>query len=202
MIEHTNTMLNDYEIVIAYFCGDTPISNALCGVVESVANASFPCRHCLIKNTDIYSVKRGKDCKLRDIADFDILDNENPPKRERIELGIKRISAALNTTLINPLIQTPGDIMHNILEGICRKQALKIIKLWVKSKRASFDELKACIDSFNYDKHHRPNRMKNLSEHDLKKKDLIISASQMKTLFLLFPFIFQNIIDLDNEEYK
>lgn len=117
-------------------------------------------------------------------------------------MGIKRYSALLKYNF-NPIDQTPQDVMHVLLEGIARRICMKIFDAWFADKnRTSLSEINFRLSNFPYGYSHKKNRISPLSEFDLKKSNLIISASEMHTLLLLFPIIFYDIIDVDTDEYK
>lgn len=184
-----------YKIEIGYFAGDTPISQAFCGLVEAVGNANYPCRQCYVHKSEILTTFQNTYTPRQMHESFSLKDASNPK-------GVTNIPLFLSLDLIDPIQQTPMDIMHIIPEGVCRKQVKKILDAWTTTKRTTWDELRACIDNFSYGYLHADNRIKNFSPHDLKKKELITSASQMLSLVLLFPYIFQNIVDITHEEYK
>lgn len=131
----------------------------------------------------------------RKLSHFPKLLNSSDPK------GVKSIPNFV-CNLIDPIEQSPMDIMHVILEGVCRKQIMRIFDVWITTKRSTWDEIKSCLDNFDYGYTCYERRIKNFNEYDSKRKEFIASASQMATLLLLFPFIFSNIIDIDHEEYK
>lgn len=55
-IQATNDT-GELSIVIEYICGDTPMVQSIGGFIESVGNAHFPCRECLINKADIGTFK-------------------------------------------------------------------------------------------------------------------------------------------------
>lgn len=117
-------------------------------------------------------------------------------------MGVVKIPNFWHLGLFDAIDQTPMDVMHVLLEGVCRKQVMRLFEEWVKTKRSKADELNKCIKNFTYHYSHQKNKISGVTEYDLKKNDFIISAGQMKTLILLFPFIFHRIVDINHEEYK
>lgn len=184
------------QIKIAYFAGDTPISQAFCGLVEQVGNAHYPCRKCYISKENILNTFNDSERSRKLEHSCNLIDSTN-------KYGVITIPNFVNLNLINPIEQSPMDIMHVIAEGICRKQVMRIFEEWNTTKRCQWMEIKSCLDNFNYGYTHKSNRIKNFTEYDFKKKkEVIVSACQMITLILLFPFIFKEIIDINHEEYK
>ena len=184
------------KIKIAYFAGDTPISQSMCGCVESVGNANYPCRQCLIHKNEILHIKKHGNCRLRTKMDSWNLANTLDKK------GIVAIPNFWNFDFFDAIEQTPMDVMHILLEGVCRKQIMWILDEWVQTKRADLSEINRCIQNFPYQQKHAKNKISDITQYDLTKKELVLSASQMKTFILLLPFIFSNIIDITHTEYK
>ena len=97
---------------------------------------------------------------------------------------------------------TPQDPMHIIFEGVLRKLITKIFSIWLDLKRTNLSEINHRLASQFYGYTHSKNRIAFLNPNDLVKKDLVISASQMHTLIILFPIIFYDILDPDNEFHE
>lgn len=183
------------EIKLSYFAGDTPISQAFCGFVEAVGNANFPCRICYIHKDKIVEIFDNSE-KFRKFSDsYSLVDSNN-------KYGVVSIPNFVKFKIIDPVLQSPMDIMHVIPEGCCRKQVMRIFEEWITTKRCTWVDIKSCLDNFIYGYTHSGNKIKNFREYDLKKSEFIVSSSQMLTLILLFPFIFEDIIDISHEEYK
>ena len=94
----------------------------------------------------------------------------------------------------DPFTQTPGDIMHILLKGICRRIVMIFFEKWMSIGRSTVDEINARFSLMEWGYTHKKTKIQKLSEFDLKKKNLIIKASQMRSLMLLFPFIFNETI--------
>lgn len=200
-IENTNQKLLPlgYKIEIAYFAGDTPICQSICGLVESVGNANFPCRQCLIFKTDLFKIYKHCECDLRTKNGSYTLANELQKIDKK---GVIKTPNFWQFDTFDAIQQTPMDGMHILPEGICRKQVMEIFRLWIDTKRTDVEELNRCIANFNYQYLYVKNKVPFFTRYDMEKNDLIISASQMITLVLLFPFIFEKIIDINHTEYK
>lgn len=91
--------------------------------------------------------------------------------------------------------------MHVLHEGVARRLIMYYFQLWKDQKRTGLSELNYKLSSFCYGYTHVRNKLKRLSEADLKKKNLIISLGQMHSLVLLFPIIFCDILDTTAPEY-
>ena len=180
------------RLTIAYFAGDTPICQAFCGMSEGVGNANFPCRKCKTHKSNILDVKNENSAAMRSIGDYDT----------DTSTGIKFTPCFLSYNLIDPIQQTPMDIMHVVLEGICRRQVMNIFDDWIETKRTNASELDTKVKHFPYGYVFKDSKIPGISKFDLQKNQFIVSASQMKTLILLFPYIFETIVDMNHEEYK
>lgn len=183
--------LRNIELEIVYFAGDTPICQGFCGMVVGVGSANSPCRKCNIHKNEITKIFKESDVILRTIDDY----YQDPLKN-----GIKHVPDILQYSLIDPILQTPMDIMHVITEGILRRQIMNIFDAW--EGRTDHREINKRIQSFNYQYLYKHSKIPSFIQSDLQKNQLIVSASQMKTLVLLFPFIFDGIVDINHDEYK
>lgn len=74
MIIETNKKLEEfgYKIKISYFCGDAPISQSVCGLIEGVGNAHYFCRICYIKKSEFFEYFDHCECHLRKSSDHEI----------------------------------------------------------------------------------------------------------------------------------
>lgn len=196
-INHANNG-SKYNIKISFFAGDTPASQSLGGFIEAVGNARFPCRECFIEKKELLIAKSENDCQMREYEQT---------KEQSLEgiagKGIKRRTELYNYSFFNVLTSTPQDPMHIVLEGVARRLVIDFFKVWLDLKRVDLRELNSVLKNFKYGALHKADKIKiKLKEHDMYKKDLIISASQMKNLLLLFPLIFHDIVDLRSNDYK
>ena len=115
----------DATLKVAYFCGDTPISNNIAGVNDGSGSTTFPCRRCYAHKSEIMDLRQHSDCRLRKISDFDNIKISSVPKDS---LGYKRVPLlAAIPEFFNPFSQTPMDIMHLLTDGVARYQVLKLI---------------------------------------------------------------------------
>ena len=188
----------DYGVKLAYFAGDTPISQSVGGFAASVGNAYFPCRRCYITKATLLQV--GKRRTIQHLR-MQARKAKLAETLARMNYGVIKSSVALDFPGFNPILQTPFDIMHILLEGVCRKMAIRLFNELITSKRSSISEINSRIQSFDYKWLHKKNRMKEITEFDMKKTGLITTAAQMKTFFILMPFILEGVIDIECDEY-
>ena len=139
--------------------------------------------------------KRKRECEglMRSIHDYDA---------DELTCGMKIAPNILEYNLIDPILQTPMDIMHTILEGVCRRQKMNVFDDWIITKRTTPEEMEKRVQNFNYGYYFKDDKIPKITKSDLNKQQFMVSATEMKTLSLLFPFIFDGIVDLEHDEYK
>ena len=200
-IDDANEWNQEFEIRLVYFAGDTPAQQMLGGFVESVGSATYPCRRCEIAKKNIPFVKKEGIVAHRTKKDVLKVANELGESRKSV-LGIKRLSRLLEFQYFDPIVQTPFDPMHILLEGLCRTLVIFFVKLFLDLKRTTLSEMNSRIRNFDYGYSHIKNKIRDIKESDLAKGQLIITASQMRTFIELFPFILYDILDVNAAEYK
>ena len=190
-IETINKSKN-YELRIAYFSGDTPISQSIGGFVSSVGSANYFCRRCMAQKNN--PLRRMPPRNLRQLRS---LSNNSKSSN----MGVVEKTPAQNCTNFNAIIQTPFDLMHILLEGVCRKLIHRVMHEIVK-KRAPLSLLNNKIQNFKYKFNHKKSKLSIITDYDLKKDSLITTSAQMLTLFKLLPYIFEDILDFDHISFK
>ena len=94
----------------------------MCGFVEGVGQANYPCRQCYVHKSEILNVFKHGDSLLRQSEDSYALVNQTDKK------GLVKIPNFWRFNFFDAVIQTPQDIMHILLEGICRRQVMCIFE--------------------------------------------------------------------------
>lgn len=140
------------------------------------------------------------DCERRKLEDLLKLTHESLANEN---YGVKKITT-LTRFGFDPINCTPGDVMHILLEGIARKLVKIFLDIWIKEEKARTDirEINLRLDLFVYGYSDEKNKVKYFQNSDLKKNQIVITASQMMTLIMLFPFIFYDILDITSKEYE
>lgn len=190
----------EYNVELVFVAGDTPAMQSMGGFVESVGSATFPCRECKATKDDLVCLLSEEQCTRRNLSDLKRISEltESGPSVE----GIKRKSRLLQYDFFDPIEQTPQDPMHIILEGLARRLLLYYLKEWAHTKRTDLLEINSRIKNFEYGMLHKGGKFKEIKITDLSKNELVISASQMKILVLVFPFMFYDIVDLKAKDFK
>ena len=190
-----------YKIKFEFCAGNTPALQSMGGFVMGVGNAQNPCRECLTHKNEILDIDVEEKCRMRN------RDNCEQIARElndgQTVAGISRFTHLYDYEFFDPVTMTPQDPMHILLEGIARRIIMDFFKLWVQTKRSSLAEINLRIKNFKLHHIHKNDQLKIcLKESDLYKNEFIISASQMRTLLEVFPFMFHDICDTNSPDYK
>ena len=98
---------------------------------------------------------------------------------------------------------TSFDIMHDLLEGVCRYDMAAVINYFVKDvKLFSINCLNSRIQLFDFCVIEDSNKPPTITNVHLKKKYLIMSASEMLCLVRYFSVIIGDLVNEDNEVWQ
>jgi hypothetical protein len=125
--------------------GDNVGLNSILGYVESFSATCY-CRIC----------KMGKDCSKADKEDDSLLRSVNNYEmdKNRKDVSLTGINHAAVWNMIDGYHVTKNyafDIMHDLLEGVCRYDMGHIILYLLNEKLISWDILNARVQGFDYD---------------------------------------------------
>lgn len=196
-----DNVASQFLVELLFVSADTPAAQSLGGFVESTGNANDPCRECETNKKHILKIYNDSQC-VRRTYDSCKSDARMVNLDSKIKKGIKRYTLLYDYKFFDPINMTPQDPMHCILEGLDRRVAIDFFKYWIEKRRCDINELNSRLSNFKYGYFYSKNKIKNITESDLYKMELTITASQMKTLIHLFPFIFWDIADITSNDYK
>ena len=115
---------------LALVLGDNLGVNSILGFVEGF-NATYFCRFCLSKRSEIHKVTDEKNCELRSEENyFDLLN-------------VNVLSGIVQDCVFNHLVSFHAtkhpsiDVMHDIVEGICRRDVASILDDFINEKHFS-----------------------------------------------------------------
>lgn len=95
------------------------------------------------------------------------------------------------------------DVMHDMLEGICRYVIIKVLKsLIMTDKLFNLNTMNYRIQFFDYGNSRASNSVPPISETALKKEYLICSASEMKQLLEYLGFMIGDLVPKDNKTWE
>jgi hypothetical protein len=168
-----------YQVYVSLMqvAGDTLGLNGILGFVESFT-AAYPCRLCKVRRDEFSSTFSEIGTKIRSRNEFekDILLCDT-----RLT-GVKEECCYNSIPSFHVSMNVYCDIMHDLLEGICRYVMLKVLHYLIVSKRYfSIDTLNLRISHFVYEHSSSPGC---ISENQLKGDSLVMGAIEMLNLVL------------------
>lgn len=180
---------------LALIIGDNLGLNSIMGFVESFS-AKYFCRICKSDKSVTQKMYEEDVTTLRNKCNYDediITDNYKLTgiKNEPIFHQLQDFHVTKNKTV---------DITHDFLEGICCYELLVILKYFIKKKKLfSLKSLNWRIQFFNMNNHNiRPPL---ISELDLSKDKIKMTASQMLTFVLSGGVLFGDFVSDKNDHY-
>lgn len=190
-----------YYLTVEFFAGDTPALQSLGGFIEAVGNAQYPCRECTIDKKDLSKISDEAKCNLRTKQGTIDMGIEATDSKKSV-CGVKRLTKLMRYEFFDPITMCPQDPMHVILEGIARRLVIDFFKLWIDTGRTTIEELNSRISAFNYGHLSLKGKLQPLRNVDLLKKEITMTAYQMKITLGIFPFLFYDIVDITSKDYK
>lgn len=198
-LEHKGIIINSenqqYTLFfrITLITGDNLGVHAILGFVESFS-ATFNCRFCKSpRNETQYMFVQNNDT-LRNIENykFDIRLNNCSIT------GLKKSCIWNELSIFHVTKNFFVDVMHDIYEGVAVFDVVLILhRFIIIDKMFTLEEINSKIKYFKYGSQHT-NVPPLFSEDNLKKKNLKMSASEMKTFILYFGVIIGEYIDERN----
>lgn len=188
-----NDQITVYFSVISIL-GDNLGLNSILGFSESF-NSDFFCRFCLASKltsqTEIHAsnfIKRTK-------------ENYNKHSTEKSH-GVKEVGVWNELRNFHVTENLSCDLMHDMLLGILRYDMALIINALIKSKYFSLTHLNERIKFFKFSKADIGNQMPQIKPEHLKKKIIIISASEMMSLVAYFGIIVGDLVPENDEVWN
>jgi hypothetical protein len=161
------------RVVVSCITGDNLFLNSILGYTESFS-ANYPCRHCSL-HRELFATNYFEDSSVVRTADQ---YNEDIRTKSVKQCGIKSSSPLNLLKYFHAADNFVQDLMHDVLEGICKYDMNLVLNSLLKSGRLSLDHLNGLIDNFSYGKHDITNKPVLLSEHALRSDTLPLDASQ------------------------
>ncbi|XP_044013988.1 uncharacterized protein LOC122856376 [Aphidius gifuensis] len=180
---------------LALVLGDNLGMHSLLGFTESFNQIKF-CRFCLIDKDDRNNIFSEDQCTIRNEVNYENHLNLNDAK----QTGIVNRCVLQGVGNFHPITNAYADVLHDILEGICRYDLGLIINYYIENDFFKLHELNDLIKGFYYG----PNRNKpaEILQSQIDKKKIIMSASEMLTLVIHLPIIIGHLIPSDNEVWQ
>ncbi|XP_018376743.1 PREDICTED: uncharacterized protein LOC108769975 [Trachymyrmex cornetzi] len=193
----TSSGLVDVYFSLAGVIGDNLAVHTILGFMKSFS-ANFPCRVCLINNSEINSVLKTSMCQLRTEENYLQLLTMNQPSLTGIA-GPSVLSKLTSSSTIN-LITV--DIMHDILEGICEYDLGLLLYHYVVTKKFfTCEDLNNKINGFYYGDEIR-NKPREINMIKLKNKHIKMSTSEMLCFLRNIGLLIGHYIPTDDQHWK
>ena len=181
----------DGSDVHVYIClvqvtGDNLGLNSILGFVESFT-ASYPCRLCKVRRDEFTQhFTETDELRTRESYDSDIV------KADYTVTGIKERCCYNKVPSFHVSQNVFCDIMHDLLEGVCRYVMLKVVKCLVISKSFfSLNKLNHRISTFSFD-HSSPPPF--ITHTQLKGDTLVMGAMEMLNFVLGFALMVGDLV--------
>lgn len=177
--------------------GDNLGLHSITGFVESFS-ANYCCRYCSITKEDLkskcildQSLYRSQESYLKDIAECSVSKS-----------GIKETCVWSDIKDFNIIEQLGVDVMHDLLEGVCKYDMLFLVSYFTTDvKFFSLETLNERIKNFDYgpDNSSKP---VTISPDNLKKQNIRQSASEMCTLVRYFGLLVGDLVPENNSVWN
>ncbi|XP_066594928.1 uncharacterized protein [Prorops nasuta] len=192
-----NVSGKEIKIYFAVACviGDNLAANEILGFVTSF-NSSYCCRVCLAdKSTRDTQLKEDITLlRTKDNYRLDLMNHTRGIVNKCVFNSLNSFDVTENITL---------DIMHDILEGICRYEMRDILNELINvQKFFTLENLNSRIAFFDFGCKNSVNKPPSICNSSLKKSSLILSASEMLCLVRGFGLIIGDLVPVHNKAWK
>ncbi|XP_065681548.1 uncharacterized protein LOC124811327 [Hydra vulgaris] len=184
---------NEFKIyvVLAQIIGDNLGLNGILGYVESFT-ATYPCRICKMKRKDFDSifVESVELLRTRECYDYDVSFNNCSLNGTKEKSCFNKIPSFY----VNDNIYC--DIMHDLLEGICKYVFQKMLNYLVFQKKFfNLGDINSRMRNFSYDHSSFPSCP---TKYQIKNGSTNIGAIEMLNLVLSFPLLVGDLVPLED----
>ena len=170
--------------------GDNLGQHQILGFVESFS-ANFYCIRCKAHRDVCRQMCRLNSSLLRTQANY----AEDVSTGNLSETGISRPCILNKIQGYDVTCDIIFDIMHDLLEGVCNVAMSGVITVLCKYEHITLNLINNRIECFNFNTH--SNRPISISQRNIDRKDLGMSASEMKNLVIYFSVIMGDIVPQD-----
>lgn len=188
--EGLNVTVND-EVKKVYFpliliLGDNLGLNSMLGFSESFSSDYF-CRFCITqKNKTKVEICSSKFVP-RTLENYDVQCTE-------LSYGVKEKCIFNDLENFHVITNVYCDLMHDIFEGVLRYDMANLIDELIKKKYFDLSQLNNRIKFFKYSKADLGNTVPPIKADHLKKKHLVMSASEMLCFSLYFGILVGDLV--------
>lgn len=196
-------IINNEEIRIYFLLtliiGDNLGLHGILGFTESFS-ANFFCRFCLTEHKNISKIFNERDCILRDKKNYESLLSQKNASRS----GLKETCVFNEVDYYHVTQNTAVDPQHDLLEGVCRYDVALVLYYFIYiMKLFSLQDFNDRLKSFMYGSNDNENKPPPILEKHLKKKCIIMSASEMLSLIRNILLIIESTksVSEDNKQW-
>ena len=185
----------NFKVILSFVTGDNLFLNSILGFVESFS-AHHPCRQCLVSK-DKFDERFDEDANLvRTRLSYD----EAVASPNVQQTGIKSNCPFNALTMFHASSNFVQDIMHDILEGVCKYNIVILCKHLINNNFFSLEVLNSRLQSINYGIHEVKNRPPFIITFD--NETLPFQASEMWSLVLHLPIAVGEFLPDDDVFWK
>lgn len=181
---------------LVLWIGDNLGVHQLLGFNESFSS-NYPCRFCKSHRSEIENNWQINPQLLRDRKNYkEDVDLNNPSrtgvKSECIFNVLKSFHVTENVAC---------DLMHDFFLGVCRYDVALLFYKLINDEILTLEDINCRIRSFHFGPHEKDKPCEIRQSH-LDKKNIIMYASEMKTLIYYLPMLIGDLIPIDNIYWK
>ncbi|CAH1184033.1 unnamed protein product [Phaedon cochleariae] len=137
------------------------------------------------------------------VSNFVIRSQENYDSDcQNCSHGFKEFAVWNELESFNVIQNFSCDLMHDMLLGVLRYDMAFIINYLIKSKYFTLDRLNDKIKFLEFSKADAGSAMPQIKQEHMKKKIIIISASEMMSLILYFGILVGDLVPEDDNVWK
>ena len=157
------------------------------GLYESFS-AKYPCLTCFTPKTDFCRIFIQDDATLRTKEHFEELYDNLRAKLEP-SYGIKQESIFNEVGNYHVGHNRSADKMHDLEEGVCRYDVGKVLSHFITGGHFTLAFLNERIAGFGFGVNEQKNKSRPILESHIKRRMIIMSASEMKCFIQTLPLI-------------
>lgn len=182
------------KIVLGAMTGDNLFLNGILGFTESFT-ANFPCRQCCMHRENFQTAFVENKALVRTVETY----NAAVCRSSVEETGIKFASPFNTLQYFHAATNFVGDIMHDVLEGVCKYDLILVINHLIDCKFVSREHLNGLVDNFSYGFHDVCNKPGALTDSSLRSDMLYFEAAQTWCFTRILSLVLGDIVPVDDE---
>ncbi|XP_024879521.1 uncharacterized protein LOC112459573, partial [Temnothorax curvispinosus] len=187
-VDRGNGVSQKIYFSLAMILGDNAGLNSILGY--SSCSSNFFCRICKGHKRDLLTCNEENEHLLRTLENY----NDDLITDDYRLTGIKENSIFNEIPSFHVVNNNAVDIMHDLLEGVCKYDMILIINYYTTVRMISLHTINSCIQSFNYGYIESGNKPPVITQDALRKKNINIKAAEMMCLVRNFGLMIGHLI--------